>query len=118
MDRAARDFARPLTTGPGCRESLPSRPPDGTSPARIEAPQSSQKEIPVIEGTLLTESLRVGTSLENLNLTVRKISRYQVPDPAPSQPGIWCALDFEADDADAEALARTFAGALDRPGWY
>jgi hypothetical protein len=72
----------------------------------------------VIEGTLLTESLRVGTSLENLNLTVRKISRYRVSDPAPSQPGVWCAVDFEADDADAEALARTFADALDRPGWY
>jgi hypothetical protein len=77
-----------------------------------------QKEIPVIEGTLLAESLRVGTSLENLNLTLRKISRYQVHDPAPGQPGIWCALDFEADDAEAEAVARTFADALDRPGWY
>ncbi len=72
----------------------------------------------MIEGTSLTESLRVGTSLENLNLTVRKISRYQVRDPAPGQPRIWCALDFEADDADADALARTFADALDRSGWY
>ena len=72
----------------------------------------------MIEGTLLAESLRVGTSLENLNLRVRKISRYQVRDPAPGQPDIWCALDFEADDADAEVLARTFEDALDRPGWY
>lgn len=72
----------------------------------------------MIEGTLLAESLRAGTSLENLNLTVRKISRYQVNDPAPGQPGIWCALDFEANDADADGLARIFAEALDRPGWY
>jgi acetyl esterase/lipase len=36
----------------------------------------------------------------------------------PDQPGIWCALDFEADDADAEDLAQTFAGALGQPGWY
>jgi|SRR5579875_1180656 len=72
----------------------------------------------VIEGTLIVESLRTGTSLENLTLTVRRISRYQIQAPAPGQPGIWCALDFEADDGAAEELAHTFAGVLDRPGWY
>lgn len=72
----------------------------------------------MIEGTLLAESLRVGTSPEDLNLTVRRISRYQILDPAPGQPGIWCAVDFEADASDADLLARTFADALDRPGWY
>jgi hypothetical protein len=72
----------------------------------------------VLEGTLIAESLRVGTALSDLNLTVRKISRYQVSGATPDQPGIWCALDFEADDADAEGLAQTFAGALDQPGWY
>jgi hypothetical protein len=34
--------------------------------------------------------------LENLELMVRKTSRYQVQEPASGQPGIWCALDFEA----------------------
>lgn len=72
----------------------------------------------MIEGTLIAESLRIGASLENLTLTVRRISRYQIQDPAPGQPDIWCAIDFEADEAGAEELAHIFADALDRPGWY
>lgn len=76
------------------------------------------RERQVLEGTLIAESLRAGTTLDGLNLTVRKISRYQVRGATPDQPGIWCALDFEADDADAEDLAQVFAGVLDQPGWY
>ena len=34
----------------------------------------------MIEGTLIAESLRVGTSVENLKLTVRKISRNRQQD--------------------------------------
>ena len=41
------------------------------------------KEIFMIEGTLIAESLRAGTSLENLNLIVSKIST-----PPPTQPGV------------------------------
>jgi hypothetical protein len=72
----------------------------------------------VLEGTLIAESLRVGTSLENMELTLRKISRYRVTDAAPGQPGIWCVMDFEADEGGAERLAQTFAAALDEGGWY
>lgn len=73
----------------------------------------------MIEGTLITESLRVGTNLENLNLTVRKISRYRVQGTMPGQPGIWTVLDFEADEAQAGELAATFADVLDdQPVWY
>lgn len=72
----------------------------------------------MIEGTLLAESLRVGTSLAGLNLTVRKISRYRVPGATPDQPGIWTALEFTADEGQADELARTFADALEQPGWY
>jgi hypothetical protein len=73
----------------------------------------------MIEGTLIAESLRAGTSLENLKLTVRKISRYQVQGTTPGQPGIWTALDFEAGEAGAAELARAFADVLDdQPGWY
>lgn len=72
----------------------------------------------MIEGTLIAESLRVGTTLENLALTVRKISRYQPRGTTPDQPGIWTALDFDASDADAGQLAQAFANALDQPGWY
>jgi hypothetical protein len=72
----------------------------------------------VIDGTLIAESLRVGTNLENLNLTVRKISRYRAGGTTPDQADIWSVLDFEADEAEAEGLARVFADALDQPGWY
>ena len=49
----------------------------------------------MIEGTLIAESLRVGTSLADLNLTVRKISRYRVPGATSDQPGIWTSLEFD-----------------------
>jgi hypothetical protein len=72
----------------------------------------------MIEGTLIAESLRIETNLENLNLTVRKISRYRAQGTTPDQPGIWTTLDFEADEAGARELAEAFADALDQPGWY
>jgi len=72
----------------------------------------------MIEGTLIAESLRVGTVLADLRLTVRKISRYRAGGTTPDQPDIWTTLDFEADDARTEELAQAFADALDQPGWY
>ncbi len=74
----------------------------------------------MIQGTLIAESLRVGTNLENLTLTVRKISRYLAQGATPAQPDIWTVLDFEADEAGARELAEAFAGVLDdKPvPWY
>jgi hypothetical protein len=72
----------------------------------------------MIEGTLIAESLRIGTVLADLNLTVRRIGRYRAGGTTPDQPDIWTTLDFEAEEARAEELAQTFAAALDRPGWY
>src|ERR1700733_10466703 len=72
----------------------------------------------MMDGPLIRESLRVGTSLEDLNLTVRKISRYQVTGATPEQPDIWTALEFEAEEAEADGLARAFADVLDEPAWY
>jgi hypothetical protein len=72
----------------------------------------------VIEGTLIAESLRAGTNLDDLKLIVRKISRFQAQGTTADQPRTWTTLDFEADEAQAEELAQTFAGALDQPGWY
>lgn len=85
-----------------------------------QAAHASREEIIVIEGTLIAESLRVGTELENLKLTVRKISRHKQDDTAPGEPEIWTLLEFEADEADADSLAQTFARALDdQPiAWY
>jgi hypothetical protein len=72
----------------------------------------------MIEGTLIAESLRVGTHLEHLSLTVRKISRYRAGGTTSAQPDIWTVFEFEAAEATADDLARAFAGALDEPGWY
>lgn len=72
----------------------------------------------VIEGCLIAESLRTGTSLENLALTVRKISRFRPGDTTADQPDIWTVLDFEAEEAGAGELAPAFAAALEQPGWY
>jgi hypothetical protein len=73
----------------------------------------------MIEGTLIMESLRVGTTLEDLTLTVCKISKYRARGTTPAQPDIWTTLEFEADEAQAAGLAQAFASALDEgPGWY
>ena len=72
----------------------------------------------MIEGTLIAESLRVGTNLENLTLTVRKISRYRVQGTTPDQPDIWTVLEFESDEPGGRQLAEALAGVLDQPGWY
>jgi len=72
----------------------------------------------MIEGTLIAESLRVGTTLEDLSLAVRKISRYRAHGTTPDQPDIWTTLDFEADEEAASELAEAFAGVLDEPAWY
>jgi hypothetical protein len=69
-------------------------------------------------GTLIAESLRVGTALADLNLIVRKISRYRAGGTAPGQPDIWTTLDFEAGDSHARELAEVFAEVLDQTGWY
>jgi hypothetical protein len=72
----------------------------------------------MLEGTLLAESLRVGATLDNLALTVRKISRYRVQGAISDQPEIWTALDFEAEESAAAELAQVFSETLDQPGWY
>ena len=72
----------------------------------------------MLEGTLSTESLRVGTTVADLNLTVRMISRYRARGTTPDQPEIWTHPGYEADENGARELAEVFARVLDRPGWY
>jgi hypothetical protein len=74
----------------------------------------------MIEGALIAESIRVGTSLENVTLTIRKISRLRPTDTTPEEPDVWTVLEFRADESDADELARTFASILDdQPvAWY
>jgi hypothetical protein len=72
----------------------------------------------MFEGTLITESLRTGCTLDELDLTVRKIARYAPGVITEDQPEIWTSIDFEVADDDADALAGALAAALDEPGWY
>lgn len=72
-----------------------------------------------VTGGLIAESLRVGSVVEGVELTVRRVSRADVGDVEAGQPLTWTFLDFEADDADADRLAEALSGALERAGgWY
>jgi hypothetical protein len=113
-----RGTQRCLVSGNGYRYARPAgqhRIPISGSPAL-----TISEGMTMIEGGLIAESLRVGTSLENLDLTVRKISRVQPLDVTPGEPEIWTVLDFVADEAGADELAHTFAATLDdQPvAWY
>jgi len=72
----------------------------------------------MLEGSLVAESIRPGASLDDLRLLVRKIARHTRDDTTEDQPGIWTDIVFEADEKDADDLARKLADALDVPGWY
>lgn len=73
----------------------------------------------MISGILLAESLRPGTSLDDVPLRVRRIHRERITTAVGSQPDCWTFLDFEADDSDADPLARALAERLESEnGWY
>jgi hypothetical protein len=74
----------------------------------------------MIKGTLIAESVRTGATLDGVTLMVREIRRFAPGNLPDYQPKIWTTIEFEADDADADAepLARRFAEILDEPGWY
>jgi hypothetical protein len=73
----------------------------------------------MLVGGLIAESLHVGSVLEGVTLRVTRISRADVGDLDAGQPLTWTFLDFEAADEEAERLARTLEGVLERNGgWY
>jgi hypothetical protein len=73
----------------------------------------------MLTGTLIAESLRIGSVLDDLAIAVRKISRADVGDVAARQPRTWTFFEFEAEDSDAERLAEALSGALETVGgWY
>jgi hypothetical protein len=74
------------------------------------------------EGTLIAESLRVGTDLAGVSLSLIRIRRDQA-NLSPEQtrsglPATWTSIDFETSDERAEALAAALARALAPFGWY
>jgi len=72
----------------------------------------------MIEGVLITESLRVGSELAGPPLVIRKLERIRATDTAPYQPDVWTLLHFECQDVEAEAVAEQLAESLASPGWY
>jgi hypothetical protein len=72
-----------------------------------------------LTGALIAESLRIGAVLDDLELTIRKISRADVGDVDAGQPLTWSFLEFEAADEEAPRLMSKLSEALDPTvGWY
>ena len=71
-----------------------------------------------MRGTLVSESLRAGASLDEIGWTVTRIRRVAVGSAAADQPNRWTLIDFEVADDAAERLAGDLAQVLDEPGWY
>jgi hypothetical protein len=72
----------------------------------------------MIKGTLIAESLRVGTTLGGVSLIVREIRRFASDNLPSYQPKVWTVIESDADDAEAGKLAGVLAEILDEPGWY
>ncbi|MFE7271840.1 hypothetical protein [Streptomyces sp. NPDC057623] len=73
----------------------------------------------MLEGVLITESLRGGAEVTGIPLHITKITRIDVTTTAPDQPQRWTLLDFAAEEDHAEPLAEQMAGALaPTGGWY
>jgi len=73
-------------------------------------------------GTLIAESLRVGTVLDGPPLTVGEIRRVEAgisdEQRAAGLAERWTLIAFEVADEGAAELADALAGVLDTPGWY
>ena len=72
----------------------------------------------MLQGALIAESIRPGTSLQDLRLIVRQITRHAPDGTTDEQPPVWTDIYFEADQKDAYDLAAKLADALDVYGRY
>jgi hypothetical protein len=71
-----------------------------------------------LRGAIICESLKPGTNLDGYEMRITKWRRYEVPNPARSQPKIWTLIEFETPEDDSDALAQRLAKDLASPGWY
>jgi hypothetical protein len=74
-------------------------------------------------GTLIGESIRPGTTLEGVPITVNRIERVEPGNISDEQlaaglPPRWTLLFFDVADDAAPLLADALAAILDEPGWY
>ncbi len=73
----------------------------------------------MIVGTLIAESLRVGSVLDGMALQVTKVARADVGAVDAGQPRAWTFVEFTAADDQCERLADALSRALDdKGGWY
>lgn len=70
-----------------------------------------------MRGLILAESLRPGTVLQGDGMQIIRWSRYEVTGVPAYQPEVWTAIEFEAPERSAPALADQLAAALLEPGW-
>ena len=70
-------------------------------------------------GTLIAESLRVGSTLRGVPIAIDAIARADRGDMTAGQPRTWTLLEFRVDVDELDALAEKLSDLLDdRFGWY
>lgn len=68
------------------------------------------------DGVLILESLKVGTEVDGIPLTVRKLSRVAVSGTSADQPPVWSLPEFSVErDEAARAEAKEYGRALRIP---
>lgn len=73
----------------------------------------------MFEGALIAESMRTGTTLEGITLTVRKVVRRRQRETGGDLAAIWTIIDFEVAEDEADKLAEILATVLEEQGgWY
>lgn len=73
----------------------------------------------MLTGVVIAESLRADAQLDGAVFNIARVKRVPVENAADGQPPVWTLLEFEADEAEAAALANQLAEALDAAGaWY
>jgi len=70
----------------------------------------------MLTGLLLKESLQDENDLDLVRVTKTEV--WDVTNAAPSQPEVWTALIFEAEEQRADEIAAAFSHALKPEGWY
>lgn len=70
-----------------------------------------------VVGTLVAESLAPGGVIE-FGLTLRRLQRIAIGNPAPGQPAEWTLIDFTCPDDGVEEFAAQLAAAMRTGSWY
>ena len=66
----------------------------------------------MIRAYLIAESIKSGSRLENLRLTLVRVERKTQGNAAPHQPKVWTFIEFDADE-EPDRLASALSGVLD-----